>query len=180
MALVPTDAVTGADPSRLAAFADQVSTGCTLVVGIDFSEDCERALLHAVALAEQHQAQLALVHVFEWTETRSASDATGECARDEGTDPRGTAVKSHANAARSQLSRLCSALVGDRLAATVRVEIGDPVSRLLHAAEQAQSPLIVLGTHGRRPLPRGKVGSTAQGICASSQVPVLLVPRQPR
>lgn len=180
MALVPTDAVAGEERSWLAAFADQVPRGCTLVVGIDFSEDCERALLHAIALAEQHQAQLALVHVFEWAETRSVSDPAGEGSCDRGFDPRGTTVRSHADAARSQLSQLCSALVGDRLAATVRVEIGDPVSRLLHAAEQTQSKLIVLGAHGRRPLPRGQVGSTAQGICESNQVPVLLVPRQPR
>lgn len=41
--------------------------GATVLVGIDFSEPCEQALLHAVTLAERTEARIELVHVFEWT-----------------------------------------------------------------------------------------------------------------
>jgi nucleotide-binding universal stress UspA family protein len=154
------------------------ATDGTLVVGIDFSDCCERALLNAVTLAEhgEGQVQLELVHVFEWPgesappagEYAQRSAGRGEAAR--------TAVVAQSQASLQRLARLCSTVVGDRVAAKIHVLIGDPAVRLLAAAELLNASLIVLGTLGRRMQPRGELGSTAERVKTGSHVPVLLVP----
>ena len=152
-----------------------IPTGSTLLVGIDFSEGCERALLRAVALAEHHQAQIALVHVFEWGDETPPAEPVAHAGHDSQQTPLRLAVLAQANATLGHVSRLCSALVGDRAPATVHVVIGDPACGILSAAERVDTSLIVLGDHGRRCVQRGPVGSTAQRIRDSSAVPVLLV-----
>lgn len=159
----------------LAAAPLDIPIGSTLLVGIDFSEGCERALLRAVALAEQHQAQIALVHVFEWADPNHRSEPESHAELEAKQAPLRAAVLAQANATLGHVSRLCSALVGDRAPATVHVVIGDPACGILSAAERVDTSLIVLGDHGRRCVQRGPVGSTAQRIRDSSAVPVLLV-----
>lgn len=54
-----------------------------------------------------------------------------------------------------------------------RVEVGEPASTVLHAAEQGKYDLIVMGTHGRRGLPKLLMGSVAQKIVARAHCPVV-------
>jgi nucleotide-binding universal stress UspA family protein len=143
--------------------------GKKVLVGIDFSGSSESALLHAVSLAERELAQLELVHVFEW-----------DAPSGEDTGPAGLSMaqgylQALARAARQRLAEICSSLVGDRVPAEIQVRIGDPAKELHRAAEQAQAALAVLGMQGRRKLAQGAVGRTADRICRSSSVPVLLV-----
>lgn len=137
--------------------------GSKLLVGIDFSDSCERALLHAVSLAEREQAQLALIHVFEWEDP----DAIDSGA------PAGLRLLTVG--ARRRLAALCSSLVGDRVPAEIHVRIGDPALELRREAERSAASLLVLGARGRRRLAQGAVGSTVDRICRSSPVPVLLI-----
>ena len=155
---------------------EPIQAGQTIVVGIDFSECSERALLQSVALAEQRHAELELVHVFEWTGRAVAEDRPLAGGADATTSGLWRDVTAQAQVARQHLSQLCAAFVSDRVPAEVRVVIGDPVSGVLKAAEQRAASIIVLGATGRRALPRGALGTTAEAICAESPVPVLLVP----
>lgn len=154
--------------------------GTTLLVGIDFSAGCEQALLCAVELAEQIQARLELAHVYEWEapSDRSFSSAGTDSAKT------GTAssrlvdeVESLAGAARWHLAQLCSDLVGDRVPAEIQVLIGDAPEGLRRAAQRTAASLIVLGTQGRHEREHATMGSTAVRLCASSFIPVVLVPR---
>lgn len=147
----------------------------TLVVGIDFSDCCERALLEAVTLAERTGAQLELVHVFEWEsqpEHRSVSALAPAC---DGPPGFSTIVKQQAQATLQRLTQLCSAIVGDRACADVQVLIGDPTEQLLAEAERKHADLIVLGLLGRRLLLGEPIGSTAEGVRANAPVEVMLV-----
>lgn len=76
-----------------------------LLVGIDFSDCCERALRHAITLAERNQAQLELLHVVELEKQR-------ECDGPTSPDPASSSLwGAKADQARSCLGRrgqLCS------------------------------------------------------------------------
>lgn len=152
------------------------TTGITILVGIDFSECSERALLRAITLAEQYGAQLELVHVCEWEGGDAAQEgaANGACAA----APCGLwpAANLRAQSAKQRLARLCSEWVADRATAAIRVLLGDPAMGLLKAAEQTSASLIVIGEIGRRLIPRGTIGMTAERVCQNSTLPVLLVP----
>ncbi len=54
-----------------------------------------------------------------------------------------------------------------------RVEVGEPASTVIHAAEHGKYDLIVMGTHGRRGLPRLLMGSVAQKVVARAHCPVV-------
>lgn len=86
-------------------------------------------------------------------------------------------VESLSRAARRHLAQLCSDLVGDRVPAEIQVFVGDPPEGLRRAAQRTAATLIVLGTQGRHERMHTSLGSTAVRLCASSYVPVVLVPR---
>jgi nucleotide-binding universal stress UspA family protein len=54
-----------------------------------------------------------------------------------------------------------------------RVVVGEAASTVLRIAEEGKHDLIVMGTHGRRGLPRLLLGSVAQKIVARAHCPVL-------
>jgi nucleotide-binding universal stress UspA family protein len=153
-------------------------TDGTLVVGIDFSECCERALLNAVTLAEHGpgQLQLELVHVFEWPGAAESPASAESTPKPEESQAKVPDVVAQSQASLQRLAQLCSTVVGDRVSAKIRVLVGDPAARLLAAAERVNASLIVLGELGRSLQPRSELGSTAERVRTSSNVPVLLVP----
>jgi nucleotide-binding universal stress UspA family protein len=122
--------------------------GGNLLVGIDFSENCVRALLHAVTLAEQVQTGVDLVHV----------------------------ASSQAHTMLARLGQICSSFVADRVPAEIHLLIGDPAAQLLEAASQTSSSIIILGALGRNAGSQRSVGTTAEEVCEHSPIPVLLIP----
>jgi nucleotide-binding universal stress UspA family protein len=52
---------------------------------------------------------------------------------------------------------------------------GDPVDMILRAAEETQSDVIVMGTHGRTGLGRLLLGSVAESVIRKAPCPVLSV-----
>ncbi|MDI3340107.1 MAG: universal stress protein [Sphaerobacter sp.] len=57
----------------------------------------------------------------------------------------------------------------------VRVEVGDPVERILRATEDPDVALLVLTTHGREITSGERLGSVARRIVARAMRPILLV-----
>lgn len=147
----------------------------TILVGIDFSECSERALLRAITIAEQHHAQLLLTHVFAWDWSSAERSEATPTDTDTSCSGLRKAVAAQAQSSLQRLARLCSDFVADRVPAEIRVFIGDPTTELLKAAEQSAAALIVIGEIGRRPLDHGTVGGTAAAVCRKSAIPVLLV-----
>ena len=56
-----------------------------------------------------------------------------------------------------------------------RLEEGDPVTEILEVAEETHADLIVMGTHGRRGIPRLLMGSVAELVVRRANRPVLTV-----
>jgi nucleotide-binding universal stress UspA family protein len=151
--------------------------GGRVLVGIDFSDSGERALLHAVALAERERKELELVHVYEWDGPVLGEGCAAVSLLDGGAPT--SEMRGLMQAARTRLAKLCSSLVGDRVPAEIRVLFGDPALELCLHARRATASVLVVGAGGRRALAHGAAGSTAQRICRNSRVPVLLVAPNP-
>ena len=57
----------------------------------------------------------------------------------------------------------------------LQVLIGDPVERIVEAAEQARADLLIMGTHGRTGLQRVVMGSVAEQVLRAASCAVLAV-----
>lgn len=150
-----------ANPELLAARPEIV------LVATDFSASGTRAMEMGVALAALRGARVCLMHVFE-----PPSVTVPELALDPGfeLELRRRAQEQLGEAARTLRSRGVS--VEERLA------VGSPAATVIAdvAAELAPS-LVVLGSHGRRPLPRLLMGSVAEAALLHIQQPVVVVPQ---
>lgn len=57
-----------------------------------------------------------------------------------------------------------------------RVEIGDPVERICHVADELDVDMIAMSTHGRSGLSRLIFGSVTSGVVKQAERPVLIIP----
>jgi nucleotide-binding universal stress UspA family protein len=146
----------------------------TVLCAVDFSEVSLAAAVAGAALARRLSADLVLLHVRPDTgEDRLLADASTPVFA------RGLATRAHeiaqveVEADRERLRGIARGL-GSGLA-QVRVEIGDPASRILEVADELAASLIVSGTHGRRAAARWFLGSVAETLVRTSSRPVLVV-----
>lgn len=136
----------------------------TILVPIDFGEPSESALACAVDLAEQVDARVIILHVFELPIISF---------------PDGAFVASAELASRivdASQKALLDAVKRHR-AHDVEIEPvleqGDPKEVILSTIERIGADLVVMGTHGRRGLARALVGSITEHVVRRSPVPVL-------
>lgn len=136
-----------------------------MLVPLDGSEAAETALREAIGLARVLGARLHLLHVLEdypWAtqaSTLSAAESAREVLRRQGS--------ALLDQARQQ------ALDAGLDASTTQDDGGAVTEAILRHA--AACDLVVMGTHGRRGLPRLFMGSNAERVARLSPVPVLLV-----
>ncbi|MFB6089716.1 MAG: universal stress protein [Halobellus sp.] len=134
-----------------------------ILVPTDGSTATEGAVDHAVELAEQYDATLYALYVVDtgaYSSLEMGSEIVAEALHEEGE----TAVEEVADAARAAGVDVETA-VKDGIAHRVIVD---------HAAENAVD-LIVMGTHGRTGVGRFLLGSVAEKVVRSADVPVMTV-----
>ena len=135
-----------------------------ILVPLDFSDGAAGALESAVALAQQTQARLTLLHVVHIPPAVEV-DLTPYLVDMEADARRGMTT---------YLKRVREAgLVGD-----VQVQRGVPYREILDMAHTQQVDLIVMGTHGRTGLTHALIGSVAEKVVRLAPCPVM-VTRQP-
>ncbi len=87
------------------------------------------------------------------------------------------------DALRDELAKVataaCQQLMRSGFAVSVELRDGDPAAQLIHAAQEAQADLIVVGSRGLSALPRLVLGSTARSVVLHAPVSVLVI-REPR
>lgn len=152
----------------------------TIIVPLDGSVLAERALPYAQMMATLFGAHIRLLRVIN--------------------DPEGTLAPLH-DAALSQsqpmnteqaydlrlwdllqlnatnyLKAQVEALQRSGLSVDYEVRLGGPAEQIVEASEQAASAMVVMATHGYAGFKRWTLGSVADRVVHSSQVPVLLVP----
>lgn len=137
-----------------------------ILVPTDFSEHAEHALDYAVTLAEKLGATVHLLNVAVPAIVESVSVASSVSPSD-------------LNERREALAKLVAAhgkvSFGPNLLA-----IGDPRHIIHQSALRIAADLIVMGTHGRRGVPRMVVGSVAESVARTAPCPILLVRKRLR
>ena len=134
-----------------------------ILVAVDFSEDSERALLHAVRLAQRLEAEIDLVHVAVPVQPpiEMLASAPLDFSLDE---------------AKRGLAELEQRAAAQGVTARSHLRVGDVVMGLLDTAAELQAELVVVASHGKGAMKRMMLGSVSQSLCRKSRVPVLVVP----
>jgi universal stress protein A len=138
-----------------------------ILTAIDFSENSDYAFKYALSLAKQFQAELTILHVIN-----------------EPVDLRGFYVphisfeqleKEIEDGAVKMMEKFCQEQMGDFTSYTTSTATGIPYEEIIRIAEETDTSLIVLGTHGRTGLDHILFGSTAERVVRSASCPVLTI-----
>ncbi len=132
-----------------------------IVCGLDFSACSVDAFEHAVRFAAQYRAELALVHVVD------VEPEVSEAARHH--------LEEIVNDAEGKLKSLAGTCGAPRDTPCL-VRVGRPAEKLIEAALELGSDLLVVGSRGEL-LERGVgAGGTVFGAIRAASIPVLVVP----
>jgi nucleotide-binding universal stress UspA family protein len=134
----------------------------TIVLGLDGSDNSERAIPLATDLAKRDNAELVVVHVEE--------DVIGKG---------GGPIRATEDEIQAEIRSKADELSAQGL--EVRVEmrsvmLGGPAHAIAEVAEQAGADLIVAGTRGHSPISGLLLGSVTQRLLHIARCPVLAVP----
>ncbi len=139
-----------------------------ILVPVDGSATSGRALAEAIKFAQQHNARVEVVHVLEdigyldeenylnYTELVDSLKRSGEKMLAE-------AQMKFKQAGVPVETKLLEAK-GERVAHVITAE-----------AKNAQADLIIVGTHGRSGFSRMLLGSVAEGVVRTADIPILLI-----
>jgi nucleotide-binding universal stress UspA family protein len=135
-----------------------------LLVPTDGSPGSRGVIEHAADLAEIHGATLHGLYVVNTASyasfsMESAWEGIGGMLRREG----------------EEALAAVGSVAGDRVPVETAVFEGSPSRKIVRYAEREGCDLIVMGTHGRGGIDRLLLGSVAERVVRSSEVPVLTV-----
>lgn len=137
-----------------------------ILVPTDFGEAATRAVDYAVELARPLGADIVLLHTFELPLIGfpdGAMVATAEL------------TSRIVAAAQEALDKEVASRKDAGVPIRAVLRQGDAWQMVLASAKEAGANLIVMGTHGRRGLPRALIGSVAEKVVRTAPVPVLIV-----
>ena len=139
----------------------------SVIVGVDDSAPSDAAVAVAARLARAAGAKITAVYAVDTLHLY-------ENAANFGFDPEPLAVDMRAGGQTIVQAALAHAsLPADTSVAVVE---GEPVVTIVATAKERGATLIVVGTHGRRGVRRFVLGSVAEHVVRTSEIPVLVVP----
>jgi len=141
----------------------------TILVAIDPRAHAQEIVAEASVLAAKLGAELVLLHVFP---VKPAVDLD-VLLHPEAHPVAAVAMRDEERAALPTLRELATLATSRGARARLRVAHGEVVQAILEVAADVGAGLIVLGTHGRRGIPRLALGSVAESVLRESPVPVL-------
>ena len=133
---------------------------------VDLSETSKPAFEYAVALAAQLGAELELLHVYQLPAYALPEGGLEILA--------GLEVELE-NRLQQQLDAFVKHSTEPSVKITTVLSKGIPYVEITHAAKQHKADLIVIGTHGRTGLAHLLIGSVAERVVRTSEVPVLSI-----
>lgn len=139
-----------------------------ILVATDFSPCSEAALDLALELARRTRASLTLLHVGQLP--AYAYYGALYVSREE-------ALRSIEQDARAGLLAARQRLSGHGVEIDTQCTVGEAASEIVRFARAHGYDLIILGTHGRRGLRRLLLGSVAEMVVRTAEVPVLTAPQ---
>jgi nucleotide-binding universal stress UspA family protein len=141
----------------------------------DLGEGSEEVIAFALAMAEESEAEVILLHVIEGLPDAGTTARVGLPVPDSErlqVDLRSFALDRLRETVPDEVRALCP----------IREEVaeGGPAREILRVATEGQADLIVMGAHSRGPLGRAFFGSTSNQVVRESRCPVLTVRGAPR
>ena len=138
-----------------------------ILLATDGSVDANKAVEHAVWIANNSNAELIVLHVLETSKIPVVERITLESALRE-------VLTEEAKKVFSEVRKLI-----DSCDCNVNVmykrEQGNPADKIIEAVEKENIDLVVMGTAGRHGLRRFWLGSVAENVVRYSPSPVLVV-----
>ena len=145
-----------------------------ILIAVDASEYSQKAAQYGMGLAQQLDAEVALIHVDEFPMMTNV-----------GGDPilgdQMIVLPELAEIQKDSATHLLEQMVadyGEGLTATKIIKSGDIKSEILETAKSWDASIIVMGTHGRTGLDHFLLGSMAESITRHSECPVMIVPNR--
>jgi nucleotide-binding universal stress UspA family protein len=145
-----------------------------ILVPVEYSENCRRALELAGEIAQQMNASIEVIHAWDHPKL-VPQDLPVHAPNGE---PRSLFELMGENAEREMGEFLASAKVPGGVKVTHRLENGEPCAAILAVIERDRPDLVVVGTHGRTGFRHFLMGSVAEKVVRFAPVPVLCVPLQ--
>jgi len=162
-----------------------------ILYATDLSENARYAFAYAVSLANLYGARITLIHVLPEVPELLDKNVIGYVSSERWEkikashfqEARDTLIGKRRDhtAIKEVLDRFCK----DKGAETdgrpvfetdeILVKRGNPVEQILLSAQEKNSDLIVMGTHGTGTLAEAMLGSTARRVIRRSKIPVLVV-----
>jgi nucleotide-binding universal stress UspA family protein len=133
-----------------------------ILVPTDGSTGTAHVALHALELAEQHNATVYAINVID-------SNITAYLGED---DSATESLDAQAEDAVGMIGRMAESHGTD---CETEVRQGDPAEAILEYAEEIAADLIVAGTHGRSGVKRHLLGSVSERLVRHAECPVLTV-----
>ncbi|AKQ66045.1 Universal stress protein family [Myxococcus hansupus] len=147
-----------------------MATVSRILVPVDLSDGSREVIDYAMKIARPFKAEVEVVHAWEPPQY-VAPDLLVAAPGWNSTSLEHVAVETATKELTAQVNQ------GEAAGVPVRqkIVVGEAASTILDVAEQDQCDLIIMGTHGRRGLPRLLLGSVAQKVVARASCPVLTI-----
>jgi nucleotide-binding universal stress UspA family protein len=142
-----------------------------LLVATDGSDDGDRAVTFAIALAARHGSSLAICHVVD-----RVSAIAELCSPYAGVDTVWPVVESLDETSHAALAGAAARAEAAGVPARTFALEGDPAPELVAAERTHNCDAIVIGTQGKRGIELLLEGSTADGVLRRANVPVFVIP----
>ncbi len=142
--------------------------GIVVLVGVDGSDACNRAVAYARDRAEALDGRIVLAHVIPWSPYSFTTPEDNE--------ERPRRREAELAAAEEQIMAPAAAIVGDAVPVTSIVKHGDRVDLLLDLAREHGANQILVGRTGESRLRTTVFGSVPSRLVQLADVPVTVVP----
>lgn len=143
-------------------------TPSRILVPVDLTEGSQGLVNYAVQIARPFNASIDVINVWEppqYVAPDLLVAAPGWNAQ--------SLEEMAVDTAKKEMEALVRKVENPPVPLRARVEVGEAASTVLRVAEEGKHDLIIMGTHGRRGLPRLLMGSVAQKVVARAHCPVL-------
>jgi nucleotide-binding universal stress UspA family protein len=138
-----------------------------ILLATDGSEDANKAVKHAVWIANNSNAELIVLHVLETSKLPEIEHLTSESAlRD--------LLTQEAKRVFSKVSNIIKSCDCHVKVDFIR-ESGNPADMIIKTVEKERIDMVVMGTAGKHGLSRFWLGSVAENVVRYSPCPVLVV-----
>ncbi len=141
-----------------------------ILVATDLADTSERVHQYAVELATKLGAKITLLHVFSLP-IYNFPDGTFV--------PTAEVAAQVSDAAQRHLDATCARIKEQGLDVSAVLRSGSPADEIQSVAKETGADLILMGTHGRSALGRALLGSTANAIIRTSNIPVITILTNP-